>query len=306
MNFDYIEIAKSLGKDKLCSDYLECQLTTKSGWNKYEYEGCKVLEVWHHRETNDLKVKGSLPYFIAGQNFHTDTKDFKNGIEYLSNVLETDLVDSEVRAMEFGTILQTPFSPKDVFNSHIKMTGKKARTFDNGKYFVDSNMKVKLYDAGRNIKLKLDKIERARLATFGYDPLANYVKIENHYIRPSIYFMKRNLKLSELLTDQFQDHCKIDLLNTYNSIKKTSQAMADNKKHLSSSTIPLLVLMEFEEFLPCKAEELIKRKLKDIPEAILTKEDKKARARQIRDNFRKIKTHKCEYDLRPFLEAKLA
>lgn len=305
MNFDYLEIAKSLGKDKLCSDYLECQLSTKSGWSKYEFEGCKVLEVWHHCESNELKVKGSLPYFIAGQNFHTDMNDLRDGVRYLSNVLETDLTDSEVKAMEFGTILQTPFSPKEVFNSHIKVTGKKARTYDYGKYFVDSNMKVKLYDAGRNIKLKLDKAERAGLATFGYNPLANYVKIENHYIRPSIYFMIRDLKLKELLTDQFQDLCKMDLLNTYYSIKKSSQAMANNKKDLSSSTIPLLVLKEYEDFLPCKAEELIKKKLREIPEAILTKEDKKARARQIRDNFKKINLSKCEYDLSPFLEAKL-
>lgn len=306
MNFDYIEIAKSLGKDRLCLDYLDWQFTNKYGWNKYEYEGCKVLEVWHHSESNDLKVKGSLPYFITGQNFHSEMKDFRDGITYLSDIIETDLLDGgEVKAMEFGTILEIPFSPREVFNSHIRMTGKKARTYDNGKYFVDSNLKVKLYDAGRNMKLKLDKVQRRRLEDIGYDPLANYVKIENHYLRPSIYFMTRSLKLNTLLTDQFQSLCKKDLLHNYNSIMKTSRAMATDKKHLSSSTIPLLVLMEYEELLPCKAEELIKRKIKQIPEAILTKEDKKARARQIRENFKKIKLDKCEYDLTPYLMARL-
>ena len=167
------------------------------------------------------------------------------------------------------------------------MPGKKALNFEHGKYFVDRTIKVKLYDAGWNIKLKHNKAEREKLVRYGYDPLAHYLKLEIHCLRPDIYFKKRVLSLDEMLSEQFQESCRQDLFNNYALIKKTSQVKLTNKKQLSSATILLLVLKECETFFPFKAEELIKMRLKAIPEGILSREDKKARARQIRGIFKK-------------------
>lgn len=306
MNFDYLEISRSLDKDKPCLDYLDWQLSTKYGLNKFTYEGCKDVEIWLNEASSSISIKGSISYFMAGQNFKTSSSDLKNGISYLGSILEINLFDAEVKAFEYGSILSIPFSPEYVFNSHVKIQGMKSRSFDYGKYFEDRIMKVKLYDAGRNLKIKLSKNEREKLADLGYDSKANYLKIENHYKKPSIAFKKRLIQTSDLLTTQFQQNCKSDLMNKYASIQKTKGLKVTDKKNLSCSTIPLLILKEYESFLPCKADMLLKQKIKSIPEAILNKNDKKSRIRQIRNNLRKIESEgKCKYDVSEILESEL-
>lgn len=307
MNFDYLEISRSLDKDKPCLDYLEWQLSTKNGWNKFTYEGCKDLEFWLNEEYPSIKIKGSIPYFMAGQNFKAGIQDLKSGFEFLGSILDLNLFNAEVKAFEYGTILQIHFNPRYIFDSHIKIQGMKTRAFDYGKYFEDRIMKVKLYDAGKNLKVKLDKNERERLScSFGYNPQANYLKLENHYKKPSISFKQRIIQASDLIEGPFEQLCKADLLNKYDSIMKTKQVKITDKKQLSSSTIPLLILKEFEAFLPCKAEDLLKKKIRSIPEGILTKEDKKGRIRQLKSNLKKLETvNECEYDISEMLEKQI-
>jgi len=303
MNFDYLEASKSLGKDKLCLDYLDHEASYSSGWEKFIYEGCKEVQVWLNNEAGKLKVKGSIPYFIAGQNFKTDPEDFSNGITHLSEILNLDLMKAEVNVFEYGTILEIPFPVREVFNSHLKIQGMKTRSFDYGKYFEDRVMTLKLYDANKNLKNKLTRYERERLSSlFGYKPSANYLKIEGHYKKPSVSFKNRFINIDELLKPEFQAICKEDLLSKYRSIMKANTIELKSKKQITSSTIPLMVLKEFESLLPCKAEELIKQKIKALPCDLMTKEDKKSRNRQIKANLKKIETVRaCKYDLSEIL-----
>lgn len=304
MNFDYIEAVMNLGKDKPCLDYLNHEAGyPASGWNKFIYEGCNAVEVWLNHEAGKMKVKGSIPYFIAGQNFKSSHSDFKEGINHLSEVLEMDLQKAEMKAFEYGTTLEIPFPVKQVFLSHLKIQGMKARAFDNGIYFEDRALRVKLYDAGKNLKDKLSRDDRARLTSdFGYSPFHNYLKIENHYKRPAVCFKKSFISLGELLKPEFQTICKNDLVTKYRSIMKAKSIELRNKKQLTSSTIPLIILKEYESLLPCKAEDLIKQKIKAIPAEILTKEDKKSRKRQIGYNWKKITSASpCKYDVSELL-----
>ena len=160
MNFDFIEAEKLLSQDKICLDYLNYEASYSTGWDKFLYEDCKAVEIWLNTEARKLKLRGSIPYFIAGQNFKTSQEDFINGIKHLSEILATDLMTAEVKVFEFGTTLEIPFSAKEVFNSHLKIQGMRTRSFDYGKYFVDSIMTFKLYDANKNLKNKLTKDER--------------------------------------------------------------------------------------------------------------------------------------------------
>ena len=304
MNFDYIEAVMNLSKDKPCLDYLNHEAGyPASGWNKFIYEGCNAVEVWLNHEAGKMKVKGSIPYFIAGQNFKSSPEDFRNGINHLSEVLEMDLQEAEMKAFEYGTTLEIPFPVKQVFLSHLKIQGMKARAFDNGIYFEDRALRVKLYDAGKNLKDKLSRDDRARLTSdFGYSPFHNYLKIENHYKRPAVCFKKSFISLGELLKPEFQTICKNDLVTKYRSIMKAKTIELRNKKQLTSSTIPLIILKEYESLLPCKAEDLIKQKIKAIPAEILTKEDKKSRKRQIGYNWKKITSASpCKYDVSELL-----
>ena len=303
MNFDYIEAVMNLGKDKPCLDYLGHEASYASGWDKFIYEGCNSVEVLINHEAGKMKLRGSIPYFMAGQNFKSSTDDFRDGIYHLSEVLAMDLHKAEMNVFEYGTTLEIPFTLKQVLLSHLKIQGMKTRTFDNGVYFEDRVLRVKLYDAGKNLKDKLTKDERLNLASsFGYSPFQNYLKIENHYKKPAVCFKKHFITLGELMKPEFEAICKEDLVTKYRSIMKTKTIELRSKKQLTSSTIPLIILKEYESLLPCKAEDLIKQKIKALPAEILTKEDKKSRRRQIGYNWQKITSVKpCIYDVSEIL-----
>jgi hypothetical protein len=304
MNFDYLEASKSLSKDKLCLDYLNYEASYSSGWNKFIYEGCRIVEIWFNPEADKMKIKGSIPYFIAGQNFKTGPEDFINGVTHLSEVLKVDLRKAEVNVFEYGTILEIPFLVREVLSSHLKIQGMKTRPFDYGKYFEDRVLRVKLYDAGKNIKDKLNKEERNRLiSACDYCPHKNYLRIENHYKKPSICFKGRVIIVGDLLKPEFQTICREDLLTKYRSIIKANSILVKNKKQLTSSTIPLLLLKEFEDLLPGNVEDLLRQKIKSFPIDLLTKEDKKSRRRQIKNNWKKVQTVRtCQYDISGILK----
>jgi len=307
MSIDFIEVVKNITKESPCLDYLYHEASFDSGWNKFIYEGCKAIEIWLNPREEKFKIKGSIPYFLAGQNFKTGPDDFRNGIIHLSEILDMDLMKAVVNVFEYGTILEIPFNAKEVFNSHVKVQGMKTRSFDYGRYFEDRVLRIKLYDAGKNIKNKLNKEERNMLmSAFGYNPLQNYLKIENHYKKPSVCFKNRFINVHELLKPEFQTICKEDLLNKYRSIMKANTCEVKNKKQFNASTIPLLLLMEYENFLPCNVKDLIKQKIKGIPSEILTKEDKKSRRRQIMANIKKLESVKsCKYDISDILISQL-
>jgi hypothetical protein len=299
MNFDYIEAVISLDKDKPSLDYLDYQACYNTGWEKYLYEGCKAVEVWLNPDTAMLKIKGSIPYFVEGHNFNSSHSAFKSGIDHLSNVLALDLHKAEMKKFEYGTILEIPFPVNDIFLSHLKIPGMKTKPFDYGIYFEDRVLKVKLYDANRNLKIKLNRQERERLTlNFGYNVHSNYLKIENHYKNPYNYFKQGIISLGDMLSPDFETICKHDLSEKYKSIMKTKSINLKNKKQLTSSTIPLIILKEYERLLPCSAEELIKQKIKSLPASIMTNEDKKSRRRQIKANFKKLYSEQlCQYDV---------
>lgn len=304
MNYDYIEISHSLDKDKPCLDFLEWQFSSKYGLDKFHLPGINEMEVLLSQDK--VKIKGSLPYFTLGQNFKSDISDFRNGIEFIENALKLDLNQAEVNCFEYGTTLEIPFNPKEVFPSHIRIIGMKKRTFDHGIYFEDKVLRHKLYNAGINIRQKLSKEERLNLQSYGYDPKANYLKVENHYKKPSIALKQRIIKVSDLLREDFQQICKEDLLNKYQSIMKTKQIQVNDKKYISSATIPLLILKEYSDFLPERPEDLIRNKIKSFPDSILTRNDKKSRIRQVRQNFKKLESPESySYDLSELLKSKM-
>ena len=142
---------------------------------------------------------------------------------------------------------------------------------------------------------------------FSYNPKSNYLKIECHYTKPEIYFKNRNLTLIDLFTSEFTDKCKSDLLTNYQKIMKTGCIqIPETKDKLSSSVIPLICLKELGQIYGFNPDEAIKTLIKAIPETILTKDDKKARNRQIGNNLKLIQTAgKSIYDISDLIKAKI-
>lgn len=312
MNLDYIDISKFLeDKDKLCQDYLQ-RNAIYDGAEMYYFNGCKKIEVWMRQATNQVSIRGSIPYFINGHNFYASHQDWLEGLDYIQGCLKLNIYSGLVNSFEFGTIQEIPFPESDFLSHHIKVKGMEARAYHKGQVltgreFVSPTLKIKLYDVQRNIKTKLDKPIREDLRKYyGWDSGKHYIKLENHYKKPEAHF-GGTVQLSELLSASSQHELKIELINSYHSILKTGTTIIPKSKgDINGSTIPLMILKELEELYGFSTEELIKGKLKEIPEDVFTKDDRKARLRTIRDNLKKISQQgESSYDIEELLQAKM-
>lgn len=302
MNLDYIEIIKATGKDKLNAAYLQ-RAASYEGAECFHFDRCKRIEVWIY-DSGMMKIKGSLPYWLNGHNYHSSLNDWKEGLDYLGGCLSINLYRGMVSCFEHGTIQEIPF-PESVFlQNHVHMKGFTSREYRQGnvltgKEFLSPALKVKLYDVNRNIKNKLDKGIQEDLSRFhGWDHGKHYIKIENHYRKPEAIF-RRGIPVYELISAEFQLTLQQKLISQYQNIMKTGKAIIpQQKKDINAGTLPLIVLKELESIHNFKTEELIRAKLKQIPDSILSPADRKARQRIIRENLNKITMQGIsEYDI---------
>ncbi len=311
MNLDYIDITKFLNKDKLCFDYLQ-KTAVYEGAERYYFDRCNKLEVWYMEASNQVRIKGSIPYFINGHNFYSSHQDWIEGLEYLQGCLQINIFSGIVKCFEFGTIQEIPFPESDFLRNHIRAKGMQTKEYHKGniltgKEFDSSALKIKLYDASRNIKNKLTKPIREEISkVYSWDKEKHYIKIENHYKKPEALF-RGDIYLNELLTSQFQQDLKNELLISYNRIMKTGNSIIpSHKADINAGTIPLMILKELESVYSFNTEELIKSKLKAFPEDIFSLADRKARLRTIRDNLKKISLQgQSKYDIKSFLQARI-
>ncbi len=311
MNLDYIEIAKCIGKDKLNFSYLQ-RAASYEGADRYYFDRCKKIEVWHYEQRNQITIKGSLPYWLNGHNYHSSLNDWKEGLNYMQGCLGINLFSGIVNCFEFGTIQEIPFNEAAFLRNHVKISGMESREYKQGnvltgKEFLSPSLKVKLYDVSRNIKNKLDKpLQEELRRLYGWDRAKHYIKLESHYKKPEAYF-RGNVYLNELLSSSFQNSLPLELISTYQKIMKTGKShLPERKADINAGTLPLLILKELESVYNFQTEELLKAILKEIPEAILSPADRKARMKILRDNLKKITLEgKSEYDITELLQEKI-
>ena len=278
-------------------------------------KGCKEMEVWHNEFNNLLKVKGSLPYYWQKHNFSFDREALQESIQDISGRLKINLWEAELSRFEYGSIIEVLAKPEELIRHHLKIKGMQTRSINpDAKVFEGIIQSLKLYDAGRNMKYKLDKAIRSQISqAYGYDQGKQYLKIENHYKKPYTVLNKGiRILVNDLLIPEFLQKCKADLLYQYRNIMKTEAILIPkDKKALSAGNIILLAFKEAEGLFNINAEEMINSLLKAIPEEILNQNDKKARKRQIREMLKKISDSGGgirsgnEYDLYSTLEEKL-
>jgi hypothetical protein len=311
MNYDFTGLTKNISNDNLCFNYLEHKATYVEGLEKFILKGVENIEIYYNPNASEISIKANFPYFMQGHNFSFSSQNMKEAIQYTSELLNLNLFDSLVKTLEFGSIIELDFPIDEFLFNHISLKGKAIQPHLTqnkltGKYFKDGLMVHKLYNAGANMKSKLSSTIREDLSNnYGYDKAKNYLKIENHYKKPEVYFKKRNLYLNEVLNSSFMNECKEDLITTYKSIMKTGIIkLPEDKKNINAGTIPLLILKELEALFHFNSEELIYLKLKSIPEEILNKNDKKARKAIISSNLDKInnKSVLSNYDITSKLE----
>jgi hypothetical protein len=317
MYIDFAKIEKSIIADNICFDYLDHEAEYSSGWNKFyikNIEGADFknrAEVWYNDHTKEVKFIGSIPYLMQGHNFTSARGEFIEGIDFVSGILNCNMYEGRMTGFEFGSIIEVPYSPEDFLHNHISMNKHPLTTYHKrnritGKAYEDSMLRFKIYNAGLNIKNKLQEAIREDLSTsYGYDKAKHYMKAENHYKKPALQFQKRSISVNDLLNPCFMERCKKDLIETYQKVKKTGMINTPkDKADLTAITIPLIVLKELGLQYGFNAETLVKQKIKSFPESSLNANDKKARQKTLKTSFKKLENAEASpYDISHLLAA---
>lgn len=310
---DYIEITKHIqGKNRPFLGHLQPEAVYSSGMEKYFVDGCRKMQIEYNPGMGILKLKGSPIYFIQGHNFTSEKGKYIQGIQYVENLLNMDLFDSDLDALESGIILEIDTKPKHLIAGHRAGQGLVMRENpkDRGgiRYFSDSQIQLKLYDAGRNILHKQGMTMKGIIKASGWNPEGNYLKVEAHYKKPHLVLNKgKGIRLAEIFSHKWEDRLKEDLFEQYQRLEPMKTVELPTKKsELSSADIILLSLAEVSMNQGIDLKKVLYERVNSIPEDILNAEDRKARKRQIKKMLERIEeTPKSQYDLSELLASAL-
>lgn len=306
--YDFIEISKQLYKDTANLIHLKERNKFTSGSIFYHIPGNKPLSLIHNPEANKITISGSIPYFLNGHNFSTNNKEFYQGFKYLENVLQISLFDSIVEKFEFFQIIETPMKANAIIKSHLAPEGMDIHIYKNGRFFEDNLYKIKMYNPQKRIFQIADTETQIQAEGLGFDRKKEYTKFEVHYKKPfQVLNQGHNVILSDLLNPEFIRKIEDNYLKQYNRIMRPkSVKIPATKKELTTDKIILLTLAESTGSTGQSVKELLYSFLKQIPDSILTKEDKKARQAQIRKLLKIIQEEgKNKYDLSELLKEKM-
>ena len=299
--YDFISITKDLKNDKFCDKYLH--FIREINYRDHniiqyalEHQNTQMNVLWNPLY-NQVQINGSLPYFLFGHNFNIAIEQERHIIEYLSIVTGTNLFKSTVDTLEYGGVFKIPFTVKDILNSHIKIPGMKTQTYDYGKYFIDGINEFKLYDFQKNFKKKVSRQIREEVKEIhNYLEEDFYIKIETRYLKPEVSLKKRNILVETIFDEKFINQCNTNLTEKYASIKKLGSVEIKSKKQLTSASLALIALELAGKQYGFDVGALMTSVIKAYP-GVLTKDDKKARMKQLKSNLKKIQTIPCEYDI---------
>ncbi len=302
---DYIEVTKHLQcKDTLNLGHLQHEAEYASGLQKFFVNGCRNMELQYNPSLNFIRLKGSPLYFIQGHNFTWKKETFTEAIRYIEKLLSLNLFDSVVDKFEYGKIMKIESKPQRIISGHLAGNGltMEERTKDksNIRYFNDSNVSLKLYNAGTNIQHKQGLTMKDIIREAGWNPKDNFLKFESHYKKPHLSLNNgKGFSLSDMLIPSFEKLLKSDLYNQYQRIEKMkSIEIPSTKKELSSGNIILLALAEIALNQGKDLKKLIDNYIKAIPEEVLNSEDKKARRKQIKSMLAKVHSSEMnEFDI---------
>lgn len=313
---DYIDITKHFeNKVTINIAHLQLEATYSTGWEKYYLTGCTRLEVWINQYLYIVRIKGSIPYFFQGHNFNFCNKSFNEAIKYLNNVLNCNLWDAIVNALEYGIIFEVPAKPSEYIQHHRERSQERLtcneKSKDKGgfRWWNDKNVKLKMYDAGKNIKYKQGLSMKEIIKEEGWNPYSYYLKWEVHYIKPHLALNKgKAIKLADLVNPKWTKKLNENLLIQYkrlNSLRTITPPI--NKKDISTADILMLECIECYINQGYSMKEIKKRLYNRIDTfTALSESDKKARKRQISTLTSKlIESEISEWDLSELISNKI-
>lgn len=291
---DFISIVKPNHDDKITPNFGHCQMVSaypSTGGFRYKLNGCEGIDVYWNPNSY-LKIRGSIMYYWQGHNFSYSHTAFVHAIDYIGKLLQVELWDSIVEVFEYGVIMRVEEQPKDYIKNHKAKPNEKlnhsATEKDKGNLsrWTDSNVSLKMYDAGRNIKMKQGLSRRQIIQEAGWDPQLNYLKWEAHYLKPNALNHGQVVKLANLVNPDWQDTFKEDLYLQYKRLTPMANIIEPTSKaNLSTADIIALVLAE-DCINSSKTLQEVKKmlysRINAFPDEVLSKSDKDSRKRQIK------------------------
>ncbi len=314
---DFIEAIKHQCKYSPFLGYCNpfpCKLN-QYGWETYKLQGCKEMEIHWNPQRGDLRVKGSLPYFLQGHNFAFSNKDFVEGVGILQSLLGVGLWDAGLEAFEYGVIFPVDGKPSDYIRNHNALPKAHLYLNEKGKdkgcfrWWEDSAKVLKIYDAGKNIRMKQGLRAREVIEGAGFNPGKNYLKVEAHHKKPYLLNKGRDVVLEDLQSPEFQKVLSDNLIEYYHQLEPMRTLIQPtNKKDLSALDIVLSVLVEGMMSQGLPVEEVRKRLYSYINrQDALTRQDKDSRKATIRKAFGKLQeSEESQWDLTHKIEEALA
>lgn len=315
---DYLEATKQLqGKDKPFLGHLHQEAAYQSGWNKYLLNGCKCLEILHNKPASLIRIKGSLAYFYQGHNFSFTNRQFVEAMNYINDILHLNNFDALVDLFEFGQILEVEDLPRNFILNHRERPKSGLLLYENPKdrgnfrRWESPGIRLKMYNAGKNIQQKQDQKMQELIRAGGWNPKGNYLKFEAHYKKPEALLNKgRGMMLADLVNPNFNKIFQTNLYNQYSRLMPMGKIkLPDNKKNLTTQDLLMIVLADVnlqEGNTLQEMKKLLFDRINAISEDVLTEADKKARKRQISVLLGKIQTTpESRWDLSAKLKAAL-
>ncbi len=298
---DFISIAKPNLEGKVNPFFGYCQkmgTNYLSGTERYQLNGCERIEILWNPESS-LQIRGSVMYFWQGHNFTYSHASFIEAINHIGKLIHVDLWDCYVKVFEYGVIMPVELKPKDYIMNHKAKPHEGLNQSINEKdrgnlsRWTDSNVSLKMYDAGRNIKLKQGMNRRETIKKAGWNPEQQFLKFEAHYLKPSVLNHGQGVLLADLVNPDWQDIFKEDLYIQYKRLIPMSNVLLPkNKAELSTASIILIALAEDslnESKTLQEVKKMLYNRINSIPDSILSKSDKDSRKKQIKSILGKMR-----------------
>lgn len=223
-----------------CKAY-SCKLND-SGIETYKIDaGYNDLDV-RYSPTGVMIIEGSLPYFYQGHNFTYPNKAYIETINILQDLLEVELWDAVVDEFEFGCIFPVEVKPVSYIRNHYANPKAKLTMEERGKdkgacrRWEDTARRLKMYDAGKNIKVKVARGIRQSIE--GFNPKSNYLKFELHYKNPPL-LLGRGITADDLRNPTFLNTLVTQLKEQYKILIPMGKLMLPSDSILRWELIPL-------------------------------------------------------------------
>ena len=258
----------------------------------YAIDGCEEMKLIIMHNTGQIRLKGSVPYFLQGNNFTSSKKMFVQTIDYINGITNLNFWHANVDEFEYGVIMEVPIAPRMYIIHHTAKKGEglvqNEKGEDKGKFrwWKDKDVSLKMYDAGRNIKAKLSEKQRRVIRKAGWDDNKEYIKFEVHYRNPHRYFNRgKAMKLYCLANPEWEDKLKEDLFIQYHRLNPYKEiTMPTDKKYFGTAYIYAHAFAEFAVNQDHSLEDIKKTLYNTINDVTnpLSKSDKDARKREVR------------------------